>query len=77
MDYQSGHYDVIFTAGQTSVSFNISIFEDDIRDYNEMFTLIINKMLPNGVSKGSLSKATVTIVDTTGEIILKSVLHKF
>jgi len=72
MEYQSGRYDVIFTAGQNNVSFNISIFEDDIQDYNEIFTLTIDsRTLPNRVSRGTPSKATVTIVDTTGEIIFQ------
>ena len=68
MSYNPGSYEILFTAGQTNASFNISIFEDGIRDDNEMFTLTINsKMLPDRVSTGNPSTSTVIIADTTGE----------
>ena len=74
MDYDSGSYEILFTAGQTKVSFNISIFEDETKDDNEIFTLtIISKMLPDRVSAGNPSTSTVIIADTTGENLFKSV----
>ena len=66
-DYSSGSYEILFTAGQTNVSFNISIFEDYSKDDNETFTLtIISKMLPDRVSAGNPNTSTVIIKDTTG-----------
>ena len=42
MDYDSGPYTVTFAAGETIVTFNIPITDDDILEGNENFTLIIN-----------------------------------
>ena len=71
-DYNSGSYEILFTAGQTNVSFNINIFEDEIEDDNETFTLtIISKTLPDRVSTGNPSTSTVIIADTTGENLFK------
>ena len=68
MDYHSGQYEVIFVSNQTSASINISIFEDAIRESDEKFELIINKKLPNRVSRDKdQHQATVIIKDTTGE----------
>ena len=73
MDYNSGSYEILFAAGETSVSFNISIFEDETKDDNEMFVLtIINKMLPDRVSAGNPNMSTVIIADTTGESLFIS-----
>ena len=75
-DYNSGSYEILFTAGQTKVSFNISIFEDEIKDDNEMFTLTIFKtMLPDRVSAGNPSTSTVIIADTTGQYLFKPVSY--
>ena len=74
MDYNSGSYEILFTAGQTNVSFNISIFEDEIRDDHEIFTLtIISRILPDRISVGNPRTSTVIIADTTGENLFKSV----
>ena len=73
LDYNSGSYEILFTAGQTKVSFNISIFEDEIKDDNEIFTItIIKKMLPDRVSAGNPSTSTVIIADVTSKNLFKS-----
>ena len=64
MDYTSGPYTVIFLAGVTMVSFDVPINDDDILEGNENFMLIVNSSsLPDGVVRGTLSQATVIIMD--------------
>ena len=48
------------------VSFNIMITDDNIKENNETFHLVIDPhSLPNGVVVGTPDKPTITIVDTT------------
>ena len=55
----------------TSVTFDIPIINDMIHEGDESFTLtIVSSSLPNRVSGGRLT--TVTIVDTTGELMVNS-----
>ena len=68
IDYESGPYTVTFTAGQTSASFSVPINNDNILEDDEDFTLtIVLSTLPNGVTHGARTVATVTIVDDDGE----------
>ena len=53
----------------TNVTFNISVTVDDIHEENESFILTINDSLPSRVTHGNLSEVTVTIKDTTGELL--------
>ena len=70
-DYNSGPYNATFTIGNNTATLNIPITKDTIHEGNESFTLTIMKnALPSRVSRGSPSMATVTIVDTTGELIV-------
>ena len=70
VDYNSGPYDVTFSAGMTRLTFDISIMDDNIYEGNELFMLaIMSSPLPSRVSLGSPSMATVTIVDTTSELV--------
>ena len=70
VDYSSGPYDVTFTTGVTRVTFDIPITDDTIHEGNESYTLnIIKNSLPSRVSRGRPNIATVTIVDTTGELL--------
>jgi len=65
VDYDSGPYTVTFTAGVTSVPFDVPINDDNILENTEMFTLDINpSTLPNRVTVGNPGEATVTIMDT-------------
>ena len=62
VDYYSGPYNVTFPAGVTSVSFNISIYDDDVLEDNENFSLAINiDSLPYGVIIGSPSTVLMII----------------
>ena len=64
VDYDSGPYSVTFTAGQTSVSFDVPINDDNILEDDENFILtIISATLPVNVTRGSTGQATVTVVD--------------
>ena len=64
VDYDSGPYSVTFTAGVTSVSFDVPINNDNILEDDEDFTLtIIGSSLPSEVTRGDPFRATVTIVD--------------
>ena len=57
----------------TRVAFDIPITNDTIYEGNESFTLTIRgNSLPSRVSRGNPGKATVTIVDTTGELLAVS-----
>ena len=64
VDYDSGPYTVKFTAGVTSVPFNVGINNDNIYEGNEDFGLtIIRNTLPDGVTRRNPNNARVTIVD--------------
>jgi len=66
-----GQYEAFFPNGETRASFNVSVFEDGIREDDETFSLtisnnnLINRVMRSG-NRGRI--ATVTIVDTTGEL---------
>ena len=63
-DYDSGPYNVTFSAMETRILFNISIIDDDESEDNETFNLIIDESsLSKGVTVGMTSQATVTIVN--------------
>jgi len=68
VDYVSGPYTVTFPVGQSSVSFDVLINNDNLLEDDEIFTLtIMQNTLPNRVSRGSTSQATVTIVNNDGK----------
>ena len=70
VDYDSGPYSVTFTAGQTSVSFDVPINNDNILENEEDFTLtIIASSLPSVVTRGDPFRATITIVDNDRECL--------
>ena len=65
----------------TSVLFDIPIYNDNVLEFDEDFTLtIMHSTLPDGVTRGSISQAAVTIVDDDGEkfmytlYLLKSII---
>ena len=65
-DYISGPYTVVIPAGDKTASFPIFITNDNKRESNETFNLVIDSLsLPDGVVIGSLGQATITIVDKT------------
>ena len=68
VDYDSGPYNVTFTAGIIMASFNVPINDDDILEDDEDFTLTIRSgTLPNRVTRLGSGQSTVTIVDVDSE----------
>ena len=68
LDYDSGPYAITFTAGVTSIPFDVPINDDNILEQNEEFTLtILQDILPDGVTRGSADQTIVTIVDDDGK----------
>ena len=54
------------------MSFDVPIIDDNIFENDESFTLTIRGgSLPNGVTRGSISRATVNIVDNDGKYLNK------
>ena len=71
MDYDSGPYTVTLPAGQTTMTFNVPVNDDNISEGNEGFMLSINSYsLPDDVTIGSPGQATVIIVDDDCKILL-------
>ena len=63
-DYHPGPYNVTFPAGETRVSFNVSIVDDDLVEKNESFNLYINgRTLPTGGMTLSPYSVSVTVED--------------
>lgn len=63
-DYAPGVYSVMIAAGQTMVPFDIPIVDDAILEGDEDFDIVIvGARLPDRVTRGNPSRATVTIVD--------------
>ena len=74
IDYNSGPYTVIIPAGVDEVSFSILITNDNKKEENETFHLVIDpSSLPNHVNVGTPSQAIITIVDVTKCKILLAV----
>ena len=64
-DFGSGPFDIIFSAGETSVMFNASIIQDNTLESDESFTLSIDpSSLPNGVTVANPNQTTVIIIDS-------------
>ena len=67
-DYSPGPYMLTIPSGDISVSFNLSITDDDILETKEEFLLSIDpSSLPDGVTVGSEGNTTVIIVDNNGK----------
>ena len=65
-DYSPGPYAITFPAGRKSISFNISITNDNVLEGNEMFNLtvrITNSLILSRVNTGNVSQVAVTILD--------------
>ena len=66
-DYTSGPYTVTFFANSTTVSFDVSINNDNILESDETFILTIDPTsLPSNVAV-DISNSTVTIMDDEGK----------
>ena len=68
VDYDSGPYNILFPAGETSVIFNVMIKDDDLFENDETFNLTINPS--SGVSIINPAQVTVTITDDEGNYVI-------
>ena len=60
-------YNVTFSAGETSASFDVQIIDDDLIETNEILQfMILQDSLPDGVSGGAQNKTAVIIIDDAG-----------
>jgi len=70
IDYGSkplSYIPVVFSAGVTSISFDVQIINDDILEQSETFRVSIEPIsLPYGITLGSTESAVVTIQDDDG-----------
>lgn len=70
IDYDPGPYTVTIPAGQTSSSFSVQIYDDNILETDEMFTLSIDRSsLPAAVEEGPGCVLRATILDNDGTYI--------
>ena len=72
-DYDSGPYNITFTAGTANNSFTITISDDNAFEDNESFVVTITS-LPSIITVGSPHQTTVTIVDDDGNVISNIVI---
>ena len=67
VDYDQGPYIVTIPAGQTSSSFNVQIYDDNIFETDEMFTLGIDtSSLPVSFEEGPGCILRAIILDNDG-----------
>jgi len=65
---------VTFPAGDTEVSFSVTIIDDRILESNETFQLSINsEKLPDNVTINDPSSITITIVDDDCKLLVNFV----
>ena len=68
-DYVGDLFSVNFPAGETVISFNVPIVDDDNAETNEQFTLYLeipDDTAATGIFKGTEDAANVTIVNDDG-----------
>ena len=64
-DYDPGPYTILFSAGETIKSFNISVFDNNTFEALESFNLTINP--PSFGFVGNPHQAVITIIDDDGK----------
>ena len=67
VDYVSESYNVTFHAGETDVTLNISIIDDDILENDENFIVTVTLIPINVVIASNTGYSTVTIMDNDGK----------
>lgn len=64
-------YSVTFSAGETSVLFDIPIIDDDLIENDEILQFrILQDLLPDGVGSGIPNIATLIIISDAGNALL-------
>lgn len=59
-------YSVTFPVGSVLQSFSVNTTSDNVYEFNETFSLIIQPPSTLGLTRGNPMEAEVTIIDTTG-----------
>jgi len=78
VDYNSGPYTVMISAGSDRGSFNVPVNNDNMVEGNENFILTIDmSSLPNEFVLGPVSQTTVTIRDEDSKLVIKSAYDAF
>ena len=77
IDYYPGPYNVSFPAGETIISFNILITDNDVIGGNKAFRLSIDSnTLPSGGTRNSPYSVTVTIQNDDCKLLI-NIMHYF
>ena len=81
IDYDSGPFDIVIPSEVVNLTFNISIFTDNILEGDEAFYLRIDSSsLPDNVTVGKWNTTTVVILDDDCKyfnIIFISSIYKY
>ena len=70
VDYNSGPYNVTFPIGSTNASFDITIINDGVFEFDEIFNISITSITNDRIVGSTPAVATVTIIDTTSKYII-------
>lgn len=72
-------YSVTFPAGSRVQTFTVNTLSDDVWEFNETFSLIIQEPSVLGLTRGNPRETQITIIDTTGTwlIICVSDFYKY
>lgn len=74
-DYHAGPYNATFLAGQTSVSFDVTIIDDNILEKDEDFTLMFDMAsLPSTITAIN-NQITVSILNDDSKLQVGLKLH--
>ena len=71
-DFVSQQFQLDFPAGQTRVTFTVTIIDDNLVENMESFQLLLsipNNLTSKGVQVGPNAASTVTIMDDDGELV--------
>ena len=64
LDFNFGPRNILFPAGVTRITFNVTIVEDNMLEHDESFSVSVDPLiLPNRVTIGSSGHTVVTIID--------------
>ena len=68
VDFNSATQTATITAGSSSSTINITVNDDNIVEGDEMFTMTLNVPTSPGITAGSITMATATIIDSTSKL---------
>lgn len=79
-DYRGGPFSLYFPPEENTISFNVTIIDDNVIEFREDFSLVLG--IPDtaaaiGVVLGSPDTASVNIVDDDSEYVCTNLQHSF